>query len=170
MLIEDCGFLDGKTISKLKKKRKVDVILPLRSDMKAYADSLITAYDPFSAPWEQHPTRKHQQIKKVERVDWMWDECSVPMDGCVVRELKRKPGKDGSGGKDDYEHWVFAVTRLDLTGKRMIQTYELRLLVVGDPTPQAVEAWSMGHRQVHFHQPGSDSVSCDMCSAVLQSV
>ena len=124
MLIEDCGFLDGKTISKLKKKRKVDVILPLRSDMKAYADSLITAYDPFSAPWEQHPTRKYQQIKKVERVDWMWDECSVPMNGCVVRELKK--GKDGSGGKDDYKHWVFAVTRLDLTGKRMIQTYELR--------------------------------------------
>ena len=124
MLIWDCGFLDGKTISSLKKKRKVDVILPLRSDMKAYADSLITAYDPFSAPWEQHPTREYQQIKKVERVDWMWDECSVPMDGCVVRELKK--GKDGSGGKDDYEHWVFAVTRLDLTGKRMIHTYELR--------------------------------------------
>jgi hypothetical protein len=43
MLIEDYGFLDGKTISRLKKKRKVDVILPLRSDMKAYADSLTTA-------------------------------------------------------------------------------------------------------------------------------
>jgi len=124
MLIEDCGFLDGKTISSLKKKRKVDVILPLRSDMKAYADSLITAYDPFSAPWDQHPTREHQQIKKVERVDWMWDECSVPLDGCVVRELKK--GRDGSGGKDDYEHWVFATTRVGLTDKRMIQTYELR--------------------------------------------
>jgi hypothetical protein len=168
MVIEDCGFLDGKTISSLKKKRKVDVILPLRSDMKAYADSLITAYDPFSDPWEQHPTRERQQIKKVDRVDWMWDECSVPMDGCVVRELEK--GKDGSGGKDDYEHWVFVTTRVALTGKRMIQTYQLRLLVVGDPTPQAVEAWSVGYRQVHFHQPGSDSVSCDMCSSVLQSV
>jgi hypothetical protein len=124
MLIEDCGFLDGKTISSLKKKRKVDVILPLRSDMRAHSDSLITAYDPLGDSWEQHPTRERQQIKKVVRVDWMWDECSVPMDGCVVRELKK--GKDGSGGKDDYEHWVFATTRVALTGKGMIQTYQLR--------------------------------------------
>lgn len=49
----------------------------------------------------------------------MWDECTVPMDGCVVRELKK--AKDGSGGKDDYKHWVFATTRVALTGKRMIQ-------------------------------------------------
>jgi hypothetical protein len=124
MLIEDCGFMDGKTISILKKERKVDVILPLRSDMKAYADSLITAYAPFSSPWEQHPTREHQQIKKVERADWMWDECSVPMDGCVVRELKK--GKDGSGGQNDYEHWVFVTTRLAHTGANMIKTYQLR--------------------------------------------
>jgi hypothetical protein len=73
----------------------------------------------------------------------MWDECSVPMDGCVVRELKE--GKDGSGGRDDYEHWVFSTTHLDLTGKRMIQTYELRLLVVGDPTSPTMEEWSVGY-------------------------
>ena len=30
------------------------------------------------------------------------------MDGCVVRELKRKLDRDGSGGQDDYKHWVFA--------------------------------------------------------------
>ena len=106
MLIEDCGFLDGDTISRLKKERKVDVILPLRSDMKAYADSLTTAYHPDSGTWESHPTREKQQIKRVERVDWMWDECEVEMDGCVVRELKKN--RDGAGGQNDYEHWVFA--------------------------------------------------------------
>ena len=125
MLIEDRGFLDGDTISRLKKKRKVDVILPLRSDMNAYTDSLTTAYHPHSnGTWESHPTREHQQIQPVERVDWMWDECEVPMDGCVVRELKK--GKDGSGGQDDYEHWVFATTRLGLTGSDMIRIYQLR--------------------------------------------
>lgn len=46
------------------------------------------------------------------------------MDGCVVRELKK--GKDGSGGQNDYEHWVFATTHLHLTAKRMILTYQLR--------------------------------------------
>ena len=46
MIIEDRGFLDGETITKLKQKRKVDVTIPLRSDMLAYEDSLLTAYHP----------------------------------------------------------------------------------------------------------------------------
>jgi hypothetical protein len=131
MVIKDRGFLDGETISRLKKERKVDVILPLRSDMVAYADSLTTAYHPDSSgTWEEHPTREKQQIKRVERVDWMWDECEVEMDGCVVRELKED--KDGSGGQDDYE---FATTRVALTGANMIRIYQLR--------PEIEE----GHRQ-----------------------
>jgi hypothetical protein len=124
IVIEDMGFLDGKTISKLKKNRKVDVILPLRSDMKAYECALTTAYHEDSGSWEKHPTREKQEIKKVVRVDWMWEECKVPMHGCVVRQLKKD--RDGSGGREDYEHWVFATTRLHLTGKQMIQTYQLR--------------------------------------------
>jgi hypothetical protein len=35
-LLVDNAFIDGKTISLLKKKRRVDVIIPLRSDMLAY--------------------------------------------------------------------------------------------------------------------------------------
>lgn len=56
----------------------------------------------------------------------MWDECQVEMDGCVVRELKRKLDRDGSGGQDDYKHWVFATTRCCLTDSNMIKIYELR--------------------------------------------
>ena len=124
MLIEDMGFLDGKTISKLKRKREVDVLLPLRSNMHAYECALKSAYHADSAPWEKHPTRENQEIKKVVHVEWSWDECSAVMHGCVVRELKED--RDGSGGRDDYEHWVFATTRLHLTGKQIIQTYQLR--------------------------------------------
>jgi hypothetical protein len=129
MLIEDMGFLDGKTVSSLKKKRKVDVLLPLRSDMHAYECALLSAYDETSGssgnvPWEKHPTRENQEIKKVVHVEWAWSECRVVMHGCVVRELKEN--RDGSGGREDYEHWVFATTRLHLTAKRMIQTYQLR--------------------------------------------
>ncbi|MHA2313658.1 MAG: transposase [Candidatus Thorarchaeota archaeon] len=133
MLIVDRAYIDGETISRLKKERKVDVTIPLRSDMKAYEDSLITAYDPNTGSWEQHPTRENQEIKRIERVDWMWDECSVPMDGCVVRELKE--GKDGSSGRD---------TRLDLTGKRMIQTYELRSEIEEDHRQWKNGLWDMG--------------------------
>ena len=43
---------------RLKKERRVDVIIPLRSDMLAYGDSLTTAYHPGSGSWEKHPTRE----------------------------------------------------------------------------------------------------------------
>ena len=46
------------------------------------------------------------------------------MVGCVVRELKE--GKDGSTGREDYQHWVFGTTRVKLTGREIIRTYELR--------------------------------------------
>ena len=141
MVIVDRGYLDGETISRLKKKRKVDVILPLRSDMKAYECALMTAYHETSGPWEPHPTRENQEIKKVEYVNWMWDECTVAMHGCVVRELEE--GKDGKGGKEDYKHWVFATTHLDLTGKRMIQTYELRSEIEEDHRQWKDGAWDM---------------------------
>jgi hypothetical protein len=143
MVIKDRGFLDGETISRLKKERKVDVILPLRSDMIAYADSLTTAYHPDSSgTWEHHPTRENQEIKRVERVDWMWDECEVEMDGCVVRELKK--GKDGSGGQDDYKHWVFATTRVALTGSNMIKIYELRPEIEEDHRQWKHGLWDIG--------------------------
>ena len=72
----------------------------------------------------------------------MWDECNVPMDGCVVRELKE--GNDGSGGKDDYKHWVFATTRLDATGKRMIMIYQLRPEIEEDHRQWKHGLWNMG--------------------------
>jgi len=142
MLIEDMGFLDGKTITKLKRKRKVDVLLPLRSDMKAYECALMSAYDANSAPWEKHPTRENQEIKKVVHVEWSWDKCDVVMHGCVVRELKE--GRDGSGGREDYEHWVFATTRLHLTGKQIIQTYEVRSEIEEDHRQWKEGTWDIG--------------------------
>lgn len=141
MVIEDRGFLDGKTITELKKKRNVDVTIPLRSDMLAYEDSLVTAYHPDSDKWEKHPTREKQEIKRIEHVDYMWDECNVPLIGCVVRELKK--GKDGSGGRGDYEHWVFVTTRLSLSGKQIIQTYELRPEIEEDHRQWKDGPWDM---------------------------
>ncbi len=126
MLIVDMGYIDGETISIMKLKRKVDTLIPLRSDMNGHKDAIESAYYHDDIPWENHPTRENQQIKKVEHVDYFWDACDVPLIGCVVRELECKLGKDGSGGREDYKHWVFTTTRHTLTGKRMIQTYELR--------------------------------------------
>ena len=74
-------------------------------------------------------------------MDYLWDECDVPLIGCVVRELEE--GRDGSGGREDYNHWVFATTRLTLTGKRMIQTYQLRPEIEEDHRQWKDGAWDM---------------------------
>ena len=143
MLIVDMGYIDGKTMSIMKLKRKVDTLIPLRSNMRGYKDAIESAYYHDEIPWEEHPTREHQQIKKVEYVDYLWDECDVPLIGCVVRELKRKLGKDGSGGREDYKYWVFTTTKLSLTGKRMIQTYQLRPEIEEDHRQWKDGPWDM---------------------------
>ncbi len=142
MLIVDMGYIDGKTISIMKLKRKVDILIPLRSDMKGHKDAIESAYYHDDVPWEEHPTRERQQIKKVEYVDYFWDECDVPLIGCVVRELEK--GMDGSGGREDYKHWVFAATKLTLTGKRIIQTYQLRPEIEEDHRQWKDGPWDMG--------------------------
>lgn len=141
MLIVDMGYIDGKTISTMKLKRKVDILIPLRSDMNGHKDAIESAYYHDDIPWEKHPTREGQQIKRVEYVDYFWDECDVPLIGCVVRELEE--GRDGSGGKTDYKHRVFATTRLSLTGRRMIQTYQLRPEIEEDHRQWKDGAWDM---------------------------
>ena len=143
LLIVDRAYIDGKTISILKLRRGVDTLIPLRSDMNAYKDAIESAYYHADVPWEKHPTvaRENQQIKKIEHLDYMWDECSVPMIGCVVRELKE--GRDGSGGREDYDHMVFGTTRLRLTGSRMIRTYELRPEIEEDHRQWKDGPWDM---------------------------
>jgi hypothetical protein len=124
------------------------------------------AYHPDSSgSWEQHPTREKQQIKRIERVDWTWDECKVHMDGCLVRELKK--GKDGIGGQNDYEHWVFATTRLSLTDANMIKIYELRPEIEEDHRQWKHGLWDIDKFR---YSSGSDYLSRDMCSSVIQSL
>lgn len=167
-LLVDRAFIDGETISVLKKKRRVDVIIPLRSDMLAYEDSLVTAYHPSSGSWEAHPTREGQEIKHIEHVEWMWEGCSVPLNGCVVRYLKE--GKDGSGGRVDYEHIVFASTNLGLKGDRILKTYDLRSEIEEDHRQWKDGMWEMTEftstdlTQILYH------VICVLLSYNLQQV
>jgi len=152
-LIVDRGFIDGKTITYMKQKRNVDMIIPLRSDMIAYGDSLVTAYQ--NNNWEKHPNREGQEIQYIEHTGWMWEECKVQLNGCVVRYLKE--GKDGSGGREDYEHIVFVSTNLNLTGKKMLATYDLRTEIEEDHKQWKEGMWDMtgftstNLRQILYH-------------------
>lgn len=45
LILEDRGFLDGETISYLKRERQVDTIVPLKSNMHAYTEAVAIALD-----------------------------------------------------------------------------------------------------------------------------
>ena len=167
-LLFDRAYIDGVRISRLKKKRHVDVIIPLRSDMLAYEDSLVTAYHAESGSWEKHPNRDGQEIKFIEHVEWMWKGCTVGLNGCVVRYLKE--GKDGTKGRQDYEHIVFVSTNLSLTGKAMLEQYDLRSEIEEDHRQWKEGMWditvftSTSLIQVLYH------VICVLLSYNLQQV
>ena len=55
LLLEDRGFLDGATVSDLKRQRRVDVILPLKANMLATQEAIALAE--MAAQWQAHPTR-----------------------------------------------------------------------------------------------------------------
>jgi Transposase DDE domain len=167
-LLMDMAFIDSGTISRLKKERGVDVVIPLRSDMLAYEDSLVSAYYPNSGPWYKHPTREGQEIKHIENVEWMWKGCDVQLNGCVVRQLKE--GKNGNGGKEDYEYNVFVSTDLDLKGKWILKTYDLRSEIEEDHRQWKDGLWEMTEftstdiTQIVYH------VICVLLSYNLQQI
>ncbi len=167
-ILFDRAYIDGVRISRLKRKRHVDVIIPLRSDMLAYEDSLVTAYHPESGSWEKHPNRAGQEIKRIEHVQWMWEGCTVSLNGCVVRYLKE--GKDGTKGRQDYEHIVFVSTNLGLTGKAMLEQYDLRSEIEEDHRQWKEGMWditvftSTSLVQILYH------VICVLLSYNLQQV
>src|SRR5437867_3263367 len=88
LLLEDRGFLDGATLSALKHKRQVDVILPLKANMLATQEAIQLAE--MADQWQAHPSRAEQTIALVRGVEHMWSECEVPLNACVIRFWNKK--------------------------------------------------------------------------------
>jgi Transposase DDE domain len=149
LLIEDRGFLCGKTLSWLKTERQVDVVIGLKADMQAFGLAVARAV---CRPkrWEPHPTRPQQQIQTVGDVSGVWEHCTVPLQTVVVRE--RDPREP-----DGYRYWVFVSTRPSLSGRDLIKTYQLRPEIEEDyrqlKSPQWLmeEFTSTGWEQILFH-------------------
>ena len=92
LLLEDRGFLDGATLSHLKRQRRVDVIIPLKANMLATQEAMQLAA--MADTWQTHPTRPDQTIVLVRGVEHMWAECEVPLNACVIRFwIRRKSGR-----------------------------------------------------------------------------
>jgi len=88
LLLEDRGFLDGATLSHIKRTRRVDVITPLKANMLATQEAIQLAE--MAAKWEAHPSRADQRIAWVHGVEHMWAECAVPLNACVIRYWNKK--------------------------------------------------------------------------------
>lgn len=133
LLLEDRGFVDGETITFLKKQRHVDVIVPLKSTMLSYREAIQLAE--LHDQWQPHPSRDKQHIAFVQGVDHVWETCQVPLNACVIRYWNRK--------KDAVDHMVLVTTDQRLNGPWMVRHYEERPEIEQDYEQMKSGGWQL---------------------------
>jgi Transposase DDE domain len=116
LVLEDRGFIDGETLTFLKRQRPVDVIVPLKSKLWSSAEAIQLA--DLQDTWQPHPTRDRQQIAFVTGVDHLWQGCKVPLNACVIRYWNRK--------KNRVDHMVLVTTDQRLKAPWIVRHYEER--------------------------------------------
>src|SRR5437899_2322794 len=72
LVLEDRGFVDGETMTFLKRQRRVDVIVPLKSTMLSYHEAVQLAE--LQGEWQPHPSRDNQRYAFVKGVDQQWHD------------------------------------------------------------------------------------------------
>jgi hypothetical protein len=133
LLLEDRGFLDGATVSDLKRKRRVDVIIPLKANMLATQEAVQLAE--MANKWQAHPARADQRIALVRGVDHMWAECEVPLNACVIRFWNKK--------KKRTDHIVLVTTDLELNAPWIVRHYEERPEIEQDYEQMKSGGWQL---------------------------
>ena len=115
LILMDRGFLDGEWITSLKRDRKIDICMPLKSN------SEITQFAVAQAErdncWTPHPTREKQKIYQIKQSELDWNLCKRFKSGVLVRFMK-KNGEEAS--------IAFVDTREGLNGKTSLATYDQR--------------------------------------------
>src|SRR6266436_1033551 len=133
LLLEDRGFIDGATISHLKRQRHVDVIIPLKANMLATQEAMQLAA--MADKWQAHPTRADQTIALVRGVEHMWTECAVPLNACVIRFWNKK--------KKCTDHIVLITTDLKLSSSWIVRHYEERPEIEQDYEQMKSGGWQL---------------------------
>jgi hypothetical protein len=133
LLLEDRGFLDGATLAALKRKRRVDVIMPLRANMLATQEAIQLAA--MADQWQAHPSRADQRIALVRGVEHMWAECDVPLHACVIRFWNKK--------KKRTDHIVLVTTDLKLNASWTVRHYEERPEIEQDYEQMKSGGWQL---------------------------
>jgi DDE family transposase len=133
LLLEDRGFLDGATVSDLKRRRRVDVIIPLKANMLATQEAIALAE--MADQWQAHPARADQTIALVRGVEHMWTECAVPLNACVIRYWNKK--------KKSIDHIVLVTTDLKLNAPWIVRHYEERPEIEQDYEQMKSGGWQL---------------------------
>jgi len=133
LLLEDRGFLDGATLSHLKRKRRVDVITPLKANMLATQEAIQLAE--MADQWEAHPSRADQSIAFVRGVEHMWSECEVPLNACVIRFWHKKKKRN--------DHIVLVTTDQKLSASWIVRHYEERPEIEQDYEQMKSGGWQL---------------------------
>ena len=133
LLLEDRGFIDGTTLSTLKRKRRVDAIIPLKANMLATQEAIQLAE--MADQWQAHPARAEQTIALVRGVEHMWTECTVPLNACVIRFWNKK--------KKRTEHIVLVTTDLNLSAPWLVRHYEERPEIEQDYEQMKSGGWQL---------------------------
>jgi Transposase DDE domain len=133
LLLEDRGFIDGATLSALKHKRNVDVIIPLKANMLATQEAIQLAE--MADTWAVHPSRAEQRIAWVHGVEHMWPECEVPLNACVIRFWNKK--------RQRTEHIVLVTTDVKLNASWIVRHYEERPEIEQDYEQMKSGGWQL---------------------------
>jgi Transposase DDE domain len=133
LLLEDRGFIDGATVSDLKRRRQVDVIIPLKANMLATQEAIQLAE--MANQWVAHPSRADQHIAIVRGVEHMWHECEVPLNACVIRFWNTK--------KKRTDHIVLVTSDLELSASWIVRHYEERPEIEQDYEQMKSGGWQL---------------------------
>jgi hypothetical protein len=133
LLLEDRGFLDGETLTYLKRQRHIDVIVPLKSTMLSYQEAVQLAE--LQDAWQPHPSRAEQHIAFVKGVEHMWEGCDVALNACVIRFWNKK--------KKRTDHIVLVTTDLKLSASWMVRHYEERPEIEQDYQQMKSGGWQL---------------------------
>jgi hypothetical protein len=133
LLLEDRGFLDGATLTELKRQRQVDVIMPLKANMVATQEAIQLAE--MADQWAAHPSRPDQTIAFVRGVEHMWSECDVPLNACVIRFWNKK--------KKRTDHIVLVTTDQKLNAPWIVRHYEERPEIEQDYQQMKSGGWQL---------------------------
>jgi hypothetical protein len=134
MLLEGRGFLDGATLTYLKKERGVDVCIGLKEDMNLLKAAIVQA-NAHPGSWQPHPSRQNQEIQLVEGLGGLWPELGVAVNVVVVRFRDKQEAP--------WDYVGFATTDLTLSAKQVILFYQTRPEIEEDYRQLKSASWRL---------------------------